>query len=55
MFYIIGDTTQSIDAINVFTITPTLDVTYTYTYGVSFTSGPSSSVSTFQVIGQTDI
>ena len=36
MFYIIGDTTVTTDAINVFTITPTLDVTYTFTYGVSF-------------------
>ena len=55
MFYIIGDTTPSTDALNVFSITPTLPVTYTFTYSVGFTSGPSSAVSSFAVVGQTDI
>lgn len=55
MFYIIGDTTISTDAINVFSITPALDVTYTFTYSVAFSSGPGAAVSSFTVVGQTDI
>lgn len=55
MFYIIGDTTVSTDPLSAFSIEPTLDVTYSFTYTVGFVSGPTPTASTLQVISNTDI
>ena len=55
MFYIISDTTKASDAINAFSYSPTLDVTYTFTYTIAFETGPSGTVSSLVIDSNTDI